>query len=120
MARPITSYFATISREEFLTQAAARPPQVLPAAPPQPKKRPVGRPRKVSTNNELETHDHGTTGHPRKRSSDDNEQENSSSQPNTPSMKEVHRQYSYEQKERVVEYARHHGIRATARKFNIA
>ena len=34
MSRPITSYFATISREEFLV---ARPPRVLPATVPQPK-----------------------------------------------------------------------------------
>ena len=39
MSRPITSYFATISQEEFLTQATARPPRALPAIPPQPKKR---------------------------------------------------------------------------------
>ena len=37
MFRPITSYFVTISREEFLTQAVARPPRVLPATVPQPK-----------------------------------------------------------------------------------
>ena len=40
MSRPITSYFATISREEFLTQAAAGPLRVLPATVPQLKKKP--------------------------------------------------------------------------------
>ena len=116
MSRPITSYFATMTREEFLAQAATRPPRALPATPPI--KRPVGRPRKTSTK-EQENLGHGTP-HPQNRSVDDSEQESSSSMANKPSTKSVRCQYSYRQKERVVEYARHHGIRAAARKFNIA
>ena len=43
MAATISSYFATISREEYLTAQAAKPtlPKKLPE-----RKRPVGRPRK--------------------------------------------------------------------------
>ena len=99
MSRPITSYFATISQEELLTQATARPPRALPAIPPQPKKRPVGRPRKISTINELETCDHGTPRHSQKRSADDSQQENSSSLANKSNTKQVRCQYSYKQKE---------------------
>ena len=102
---------ATLQPLEYLAQAAARPPQVLSAPPPQPQKRPVGRPRKVSINDELEKCDHHTE-RPRKRSTDDSEQENSSNKANEP--KQVRRQYSYKQKERVVDYTKHHGVRAAA------
>ena len=87
------------------------------AAPPQPKKRPVDHPRKASTNDEPERHNHHTE-RPRKRSTDDSKQENSSGQADE--AKQVRQQYSYKQKERVVKYARHHGVSAASRKFNIA
>ena len=118
MARSITSYFKAIDREEYLVQAASRSSPVLSAALPQaqPKKRPVGRPRKVSTSDQQDTE---RAERPRKRSADDSEKENSSTGATKPT-KEVRRQYSYQQKERVVEYARHHGVRVAARQFNIA
>ena len=51
IAKSVTSYFTTISKEEYLAQATSTSSGVLPAAP---RKEPVGHPRKVFTNNELE------------------------------------------------------------------
>ena len=66
------------------------------------KKRPVGHPRKTSTNNELESRDCGIPRHSQKQSAGDCEQENSSSLTNKPSTKEVRWQYSYKLKEIVI------------------
>ena len=113
MAGSITKFFSSITTDEYRAQIAASPRQGLSTAPLQPQKRPVGRPRKSSV----------TTNHPgrcdrdpdcsRKRLANDSEKEN---KPTT----SVRRQYSHKQKERVAEYARHHGVRAAARKFGIA
>lgn len=95
-----TSYFQSINKKSYLIQAAARSPRLLLAALSPPKKRQVGHPWKASTNNELEERDDHTIKRLRKQSATKSEQENSRSQANT---KEVHRQYSCKQNERVVE-----------------
>lgn len=73
------------------------------------KKRPVGRPRKsVPSSKKIKLVDY---------SSSDSERDEP--EPTKPRQSVIRRMYSMQQKEKVAEYARFHGIRAAARNFDI-
>ena len=116
MAKQISDYFEAVSKEDYLTEAATKLPRSSLAMSPRPKW-PAGRPEKTATANQLVIFSHSTSNRQRQPGSE-SELEKSSS-PANQHTKEVHRQYVSSQKEGIVDYASHHGVRAASQNFSI-
>lgn len=111
----VTSYFSRVSAEEhqntlFKNREYAKKPE----------KRPLGRPRKRKRddhNSKVQSHesvvsvDNGATEESSQPSSINSEEHSTE--------KSLRCQYTSNQKNRVVQYARQHGVRPTQRKYNI-
>ena len=96
--------------------APSKPPRIVLDLRKAPKKRPLGRPRKLSTSTPKATRlvDYSSSSDSQPECSVDTQQ---TSGPHC--NRKIHRMYSRGQKSAVTLYARHHGIRAASRRYGV-
>ncbi len=101
----LTDFFKRVSVEEHIAASfVPREPRQKTA------KRPVGRPRKRPLQSDVDGQTHTAQDNVQPASADGEEPTND---------KSIRRQYTAKQKKRVVQYARHHGVRPAERKFGV-